>query len=65
MLFEDDFGVGGHVGLELAAGVVDGDADFKCRDVVFFDAEGAIFVTLPLNVLSLKDSTLMRAGWPM
>ena len=41
VLFENDFGVGGHVGLELAAGVVDGDANFEGGDVVFFDAEGS------------------------
>ncbi len=41
MLFEEDFGVGGHVGFELAAGVVDGDADLEGGDVVFFDAEGS------------------------
>ena len=39
VLFEEDLGVGGHVGFELAAGVVDGDADLKRRDVVLFDAE--------------------------
>ena len=41
VLFEEDFGVGGHVGFELAAGVVDGDADLKGGDVVLFDAEGS------------------------
>ena len=40
VLFEDDFGVGGHVGLEFAAGVVDGDADLEGGDVVLFYAEG-------------------------
>jgi len=41
VLFEDDFGVCGHVGFEFAAGVVDGDLDFEGGDVVFFDAEGS------------------------
>ena len=40
VFFEEDLGVGGHVGFELAAGVVDGDANFEGGDVVFFDAEG-------------------------
>ena len=43
MLFEEDLGVGGHVGFELTAGVVDGDADLEGGDVVLFDAEGSDF----------------------
>ena len=38
VLIEENFGVGGHVGLELAAGVVDGDANLEGRDVVLFHA---------------------------
>lgn len=41
VLFEDDFGVGGHVGLELAAGIVDGDANLEGGDVVLLDAKGS------------------------
>ena len=41
VLFEEDLGVGGHVGFELAAGVVDGDADLEGGDVVLLDAEGS------------------------
>src|SRR6266851_6220381 len=40
VLFEEDLGVGGHVGFELAARVVDGDADLKGGDFVLLDAEG-------------------------
>jgi len=40
---EEDLGVGGHVGFELAAGVIDGDANLEGGDVVFFDAEGSDF----------------------
>ena len=41
VLFEEDLGVCGHIGFELTAGVVDGDANLKGRDVVFFDAQGS------------------------
>ncbi len=41
VLLEDDFGVGGHVGFELAAGIVDGDLDLEGGDVVLFYAEGS------------------------
>ena len=64
MFFEEDFGVGGHVGFEFAAGVVDGDADLKGCDVIFFDAERGDLGYLAWKVLSLNDSTLMRAAWP-
>ena len=40
VLVEENFGVSCHVGFELAARVVDRDADFEGGDVVFLDAEG-------------------------
>src|SRR5712692_10016703 len=39
LFLEKDLGVGAHVGLQLSAGVGNGDADFKRRDVVLFLAE--------------------------
>jgi hypothetical protein len=36
---EEDLGVGGHIGFEFAAGVVDGDAYLEGGDVVLFDAK--------------------------
>src|SRR5260370_19574091 len=39
LLFEEDFGVGAHVGLELPARVGDRDAHFKGGDVVLLFAE--------------------------
>ena len=38
MLLEHDLGVRRHVGLELLAGVVDGDPHLEARDVVLLDA---------------------------
>lgn len=39
MFFKQDLCVGGHVGFEFAAGIVNGDTDFKGGDVIFFNAE--------------------------
>ena len=39
MFFQHDLGVGGHVGLELLAGIVDGDFYLEAGDVVLLDAE--------------------------
>ncbi len=65
VLFEDDLGVGGHVGLELAAGVVDGDLDFEGGDVVLLDAERCDLGDVAVRRFGLgKLWTLMRAAWP-
>src|SRR5215472_14685329 len=40
MFIKENLGVGGHVGLQLAARVVNGDAYFKRGDVVFLHAQG-------------------------
>jgi len=42
-----DLGVGGHVGLQFAAGVVDRHPHLESRNVVFSTPIGAIFVTFP------------------
>src|SRR5260370_27531533 len=62
VLFEEDFGVGGHVGFELTAGVVDGDADLKCGDVVLFDAEGSGFSYLAKEGFVLEGFDLDTGG---
>ncbi len=38
VLVEDDLRVGGHLGLQFAAGVVDGDPYFERGHIVFLDA---------------------------
>ncbi len=62
VLFEEDFGVGGHVGFELAAGVVDGDAYLECGDVVLFDAERGDLGDLALKGLVLEGFYLDAGG---
>ena len=62
MLFEEDFGVGGHVGFELAAGVVDGDANLEGGDVVFFDAKGCYAGDLAEEGLVLEGFDLNAGG---
>ena len=41
VFFKEDFGVGGHVGFQLAAWVVDRDADLEGGDVILLHAEGS------------------------
>lgn len=72
VLFENDLSVGGHVGFEFSAGVVDGDADLKGGDVVFFYAkrgdagdfaeEGFIFERLDLDAGGLAEIDLANVG---
>jgi hypothetical protein len=40
VLVEQDFCIGGHIGLQLAARIIDGDTDFEGCYVVLFDAQG-------------------------
>ena len=62
VLFEEDFGVGGHVGFEFAAGIVDGDADLEGGDVIFFDAEGGDLGDLALEGLVFEGFDLDAGG---
>ena len=62
VLFEEDLGVGGHVGFELAAGVVDGDADLEGGDVIFLDAEGCDAGDLAEEGLVLEGFDLDAGG---
>jgi hypothetical protein len=68
VLFKEDLGVGGHIGLEFAARVVDGNADLKGSDIVLLDAEGSdagdlaeeglLFEGLDLNASGLAEVDL-------
>ena len=40
MLVQNDLGVGGHLGFQFAAGIVDGNTHFESRHIVFLDAHG-------------------------
>ena len=72
VFFEDDLGVGGHVGLELAAGIVDGDLDLEGGDVILLDAErsdlgdaageGAAGEALDLDARGLAEIDLGDVG---
>ena len=62
VLFEEDLGVGGHVGFELAAGVVDGDANLEGGDVVLFDAEWGDLGYLALEGFVLEGLDLDAGG---
>ena len=72
VLVENDFGVGRHVGLELAAGIVDGDADLEGGDVVFLNAErgdlgdlaeeGLVAEALDLDAGGLAEVDLADVG---
>ena len=72
VLFKEDFGVGGHVGFEFSAWVVDGDSDFKGGDVVLLDAEGRdagdfteeslVFERLYLDASGLTEVNLADVG---
>jgi hypothetical protein len=62
VFFEKDFGVGGHVGFEFAAGVIDGDADFEGSDVVLLDAERSDLGDLALEGFVLEGLDLDAGG---
>jgi hypothetical protein len=62
VLFEENLGVGGHIGFELTAGVVDGDADLEGGDVVLFDAEWSDLGYLALEGFVLKGFDLDPGG---
>ena len=62
MFFKEDLGVGGHVGFQFAAGIVDGDADFKGGDVVLFDAEWSDLSDLALERFVFEGFDLDAGG---
>src|SRR6267143_446846 len=63
LLFEEDFSIGAHVGFQLAPGFEIDTRTSKVVTLSFSLPRGEILVTLPVNFLSLNDSTTMRAVW--
>src|ERR1017187_2880187 len=65
VLFQDDFRIGGHLSLEFAARILDRDAHFKRRDIIFlhahrrnlghFAVEGLVLERLHLDACPLAE----------
>lgn len=62
VLVEDDLRVGGHIGFELAAGVIDGDTNLEGGDIILFNAEWGDLRDLTLEGFVLEGFDLDAGG---